>query len=91
LLLLKIKEAQTEKAKHGAAFEEFDSVISSENCMAWKAEMEAWEENLNDTTVTNPLELKGICKFGLISLWCTLLNISTSNYTSQCALEFGPA
>ncbi|KAG2358779.1 hypothetical protein BDR07DRAFT_1452576 [Suillus spraguei] len=60
LLLLKIKEAQTEKAEHGAAFKEFDSVISSENRMAWKAEMEAWEENLNDTTVTNPLELKGI-------------------------------
>ncbi|KAG2356874.1 hypothetical protein BDR07DRAFT_1453293 [Suillus spraguei] len=60
LLLLKIKEAQTEKAEHGAAFKEFDSVISSENRMAWKAEMEAWEENPNDTTVTNPLEPKGI-------------------------------
>ncbi|KAG2127505.1 hypothetical protein DEU56DRAFT_872776 [Suillus clintonianus] len=59
-LLLKIKEAQTEKAEHGAAFEEFDSVISSENRMAWKAEMEAWEENPNNTTVTNPLEPKGI-------------------------------
>ncbi|KAG1847579.1 hypothetical protein F4604DRAFT_1883995 [Suillus subluteus] len=60
LLLLKIKEAQTEKAEHGAAFEEFDSIISSENRVAWKAEMEAWEENPNDTTVTNPLEPKGI-------------------------------
>ncbi|KAG2365204.1 hypothetical protein BDR07DRAFT_1449868 [Suillus spraguei] len=51
LLLLKIKEAQTEKAEHA---------ISSENRMAWKAEMEAWEENPNDMTVTNPLEPKGI-------------------------------
>ncbi|KAG2086104.1 uncharacterized protein F5147DRAFT_748645 [Suillus discolor] len=52
--------AQTEKAEHGAAFEEFDSVITSENRVAWKVEMEAWEENPNDTTVSNPLQLKGI-------------------------------
>ncbi|KAG2342079.1 hypothetical protein BDR05DRAFT_976730 [Suillus weaverae] len=52
--------SQTEKAEHSAAFEEFDSVIASENRVAWKAEMEAWEENPNDTTVTNPLEPKGI-------------------------------
>ncbi|KAG2362627.1 hypothetical protein BDR07DRAFT_1451060 [Suillus spraguei] len=60
LLLFKIKEAQTEKAEHGAAFKEFDSVIMSENCMAWKVKMEAWEENPNDTMVSNPLQLKGI-------------------------------
>ncbi|KAG2107192.1 uncharacterized protein F5147DRAFT_746009 [Suillus discolor] len=59
-LLLKIKEAQIEKADHGAAFEEFDSVITSEHRFTWKAEMEAWEENPNDTTVTNPLQPKGI-------------------------------
>ncbi|KAG1725918.1 hypothetical protein EDB19DRAFT_1897703 [Suillus lakei] len=59
-LLLKMKEAQTEKAEHGAAFKEFDSVITSENHVAWKAEMEVWEENPNDTTVTNPLQPKGI-------------------------------
>ncbi|KAG2030871.1 hypothetical protein BDR03DRAFT_936546 [Suillus americanus] len=59
-LLLKMKEAQTQKVEHSTAFEEFDSVIISENCMAWKAEMEAWEENPNDMTVTNPLKLKGI-------------------------------
>ncbi|KAG2352679.1 hypothetical protein BDR07DRAFT_1497866 [Suillus spraguei] len=32
----------------------------SENCMAWKVKMEAWEENPNDTMVSNPLQLKGI-------------------------------
>lgn len=67
-LLFKIKEAQTEKAEHGAAFEEFDSVIPSENHVAWKVEMEAWEENPNNTTVSNPLQLKGIGEFDLISL-----------------------
>ncbi|KAG1838304.1 hypothetical protein DFJ58DRAFT_718771 [Suillus subalutaceus] len=42
----KMKEAQTQKIEHSTAFEEFDSVIISENRMA--------------TTFTNPLELKGI-------------------------------
>ncbi|KAG1853790.1 hypothetical protein C8R48DRAFT_610437 [Suillus tomentosus] len=59
-LLFKMKEATSEKAGHRAAFEEFDSVIAPENRMAWKAEMEAWEENPNDTTVSNPLQPKSL-------------------------------
>jgi hypothetical protein len=68
-----MKEAQSDKAEHGAAFEEFDSVITSEKRMAWKAEIEAWEDNPNDTTVTNPLQPKGIGKFNSITLVCPYL------------------
>jgi hypothetical protein len=58
-----MKEATVEKAEHRAAFEEFDSVITPEHRSAWSAEMEAWEENPNNTTTANPLEPKGIGKF----------------------------
>ncbi|KAG2345649.1 hypothetical protein BDR05DRAFT_1013616 [Suillus weaverae] len=51
-LLSKMKETTAEKGEHRAAFEEFDSVITPENRTAWKAEMEAWEENPNNITVT---------------------------------------
>lgn len=61
-----MKEATSEKAGHRAAFEEFDSVIAPENRMAWKAEMEAWEENPNDTMVSNPLQPKSLGAFNFL-------------------------
>ncbi|KAG1781169.1 hypothetical protein EV702DRAFT_1177489 [Suillus placidus] len=59
-LLSKMKEATAEKGEHRVAFKEFDSVITPENRTSWKAEMEAWEKNPNDTTVSNPLQPKGL-------------------------------
>ncbi|KAG1836189.1 hypothetical protein C8R48DRAFT_751702 [Suillus tomentosus] len=54
----KMREAVTETADHEAAFREFNAAISSDHRSAWTVEMEKWEENPNDTCVTNPLEPK---------------------------------
>lgn len=59
-LLHKMKDALTEKAAHKLAFEEFDAAITPEHRTAWLAEMQAWEENPNDTSVPNPLEAKAM-------------------------------
>ncbi|KAG2113416.1 uncharacterized protein F5147DRAFT_744141 [Suillus discolor] len=49
--------AVIEKADHEAAFQEFNAAISSDHRSAWTVEMEKWEENPNDTSVTNPLDV----------------------------------
>ncbi|KIK42783.1 hypothetical protein CY34DRAFT_58396, partial [Suillus luteus UH-Slu-Lm8-n1] len=59
-LIHKMREAVTEKADHDAAFQEFNGAISADHRSAWTVEMETWEENPNDTCVTNPLERKSI-------------------------------
>ncbi|KAG1845839.1 hypothetical protein F4604DRAFT_1884248 [Suillus subluteus] len=59
-LLYKMKDALAEKAAHELAFEEFDAVITPEHRSAWLAEMQAWEENPNDTSISNPLEAKAM-------------------------------
>lgn len=58
-----MQEAVTEKADHDAAFQEFNGAISADHRSAWTVEMETWEENPNDTCVTNPLERKSIREF----------------------------
>jgi hypothetical protein len=63
-LLLKMKDALTEKAEHKMAFEEFDTVITLDHYSTWLAEMEAWEGKPNDTTIPNPLEAKAMCEYG---------------------------
>ncbi|KAG1789918.1 hypothetical protein EV424DRAFT_1549952 [Suillus variegatus] len=60
LLLNKMKDALIERAEHQAAFDEFDAVISIEHRATWLSEMVIWEQNPNDTTVPNPLEMKAI-------------------------------
>ncbi|KIK35562.1 hypothetical protein CY34DRAFT_16941 [Suillus luteus UH-Slu-Lm8-n1] len=59
-LLYKMKDALAEKAAHALAFEEFDTVITPEHRSAWLEEMQAWEDNLNDTSISNPLEAKAM-------------------------------
>ncbi|KAG1805425.1 hypothetical protein EV424DRAFT_1544390 [Suillus variegatus] len=56
----KMQEAVIDKADHKAAFQEFNAAISSNHRSAWTVEMEKWEENPNDMSVTNPLESKSI-------------------------------
>ncbi|KAG1857808.1 hypothetical protein F4604DRAFT_1685104 [Suillus subluteus] len=56
-LLHKMRDALTEKAAHEVAFEEFDAAITPQHRSAWLAEMKTWEENPNDTSIPNPLEL----------------------------------
>lgn len=60
-----MREAVIEKADHEAAFQEFNTAISADHRSAWTVEMEKWEENPNDTSLTNPLECKSIRKFCL--------------------------
>ncbi|KAG1812886.1 uncharacterized protein BJ212DRAFT_1448064 [Suillus subaureus] len=55
-LIHKMQEAVIEKDDHEAAFQEFNTVISSNHRSAWTAKMEKWKENPNDASVTNPLE-----------------------------------
>ncbi|KAG2103746.1 uncharacterized protein F5147DRAFT_746673 [Suillus discolor] len=59
-LLYKMKDALAEKAAHALAFEEFDAVITLEHHSAWLAEMQAWEDNPNDTSISNPLKAKAM-------------------------------
>ncbi|KAG1868741.1 hypothetical protein C8R48DRAFT_598239 [Suillus tomentosus] len=59
-LVYKMREAVIEKADHEAAFQEFNAAISADHRSAWTVEMEKWEENPNDTSLTNPLECKSI-------------------------------
>jgi hypothetical protein len=65
-LLLKIRDALAEKAEHEMAFEEFNTAITPLHRSAWLAEMEAWEDNPNDTTIPNPLEAKSTCEYGIL-------------------------
>lgn len=80
----KMQEAVIEKADYEAVFQEFNAVISSDHRSAWTVEMEKWEENPNDTSVTNPLEFKSICK-----LYFTIQIISTevSIIQKSCKLQ----
>jgi hypothetical protein len=65
-LLLKIRDTLAEKAEHEMAFEEFNNAITPVHRSAWLAEMEAWEDNPNDTTIANPLEAKSTCEYGIL-------------------------
>lgn len=49
-----------EKAAFHATFEELDAAITEEHRIAWKVEVERWEENPNDTSVSNPFEAKSV-------------------------------
>ncbi|KAG1740076.1 hypothetical protein EDD22DRAFT_982245 [Suillus occidentalis] len=59
-LLYKMKDALAKKAAHALAFEEFDAVITLKHRSAWLAEMQAWEDNPNNTSISNPLEVKAM-------------------------------
>ncbi|KAG2037620.1 hypothetical protein BDR03DRAFT_933871 [Suillus americanus] len=59
-LLYKMKDALAERAAHALAFEEFDAIITLEHHSAWLAEMQAWEDNPNDMSISNPLEAKAM-------------------------------
>lgn len=65
-LLYKMKDALAEKAAHALAFEEFDAVITPEHHSAWLAEMQAWEDNLNNTSISNLLEAKAMGEYILL-------------------------
>ncbi|KAG1888370.1 hypothetical protein F4604DRAFT_1916291 [Suillus subluteus] len=67
-LLYKMKDALAEKAVHALAFEEFDAVITPEHRSAWLEEMQAWEDNPNDTSISNPLEAKAMGELKLVEL-----------------------
>ncbi|KIK39713.1 hypothetical protein CY34DRAFT_14196 [Suillus luteus UH-Slu-Lm8-n1] len=60
MLLCKTKETMLEKAAFHATFEELDAAITEEHRIAWKAEVERWEENPNDMSVSNLFEAKSV-------------------------------
>ncbi|KAG1866770.1 hypothetical protein F4604DRAFT_1928071 [Suillus subluteus] len=55
-----MKEAMQEKVAFHATFEELDAAITEEHHIAWKAEVERWEDNPNDTSVSNLFEAKSV-------------------------------
>ncbi|KAG2041298.1 hypothetical protein BDR03DRAFT_932218 [Suillus americanus] len=57
-LILKIRDALAKRDEHELAFEEFNTAITPDHCSAWLVEMQAWENNPNDTTIPNLLEAK---------------------------------
>ncbi|KAG2341891.1 hypothetical protein BDR05DRAFT_976767 [Suillus weaverae] len=59
-LLHKMIEAREEREAHQAAFQELNDALAPETMDAWKVEIVSWEENPNDSLVTNPFEVKVI-------------------------------
>ncbi|KAG1722852.1 hypothetical protein EDB19DRAFT_1898151 [Suillus lakei] len=59
-LLHKIKEAKEESEAHRIAFEELNGALRLETTGPWTITIEHWEDNLNDSSVTNPFEAKVI-------------------------------
>ncbi|KAG1720604.1 uncharacterized protein EDB91DRAFT_1240394 [Suillus paluster] len=59
-LLRKMIEAQEERGAHQTAFQELNEALAPEMTEAWKVKIESWEENPNDSLVTNPFEAKVI-------------------------------
>ncbi|KAG1839753.1 hypothetical protein DFJ58DRAFT_718504 [Suillus subalutaceus] len=59
-LLRKMIEAKEEHEAHQTAFQELDEALVPETTEAWKVEIKSWEENPNDSSVTNPFEAKVI-------------------------------
>ncbi|KAG1852516.1 hypothetical protein F4604DRAFT_1933664 [Suillus subluteus] len=57
-LLRKMDEAKDEHEAHTSAFEELNGALESEITVAWRAEVEHWEENPNDLYVPNPFDAK---------------------------------
>ncbi|KAG1817161.1 uncharacterized protein BJ212DRAFT_1576808 [Suillus subaureus] len=59
-LLRKIKEAKEESEVHRIAFEELNGALRLETTGLWTIAIEHWEDNLNDSSVTNPFKAKVI-------------------------------
>jgi hypothetical protein len=59
-LLRKIKEAKEESVSHRVAFEELNRALKLETTEPWRIAIELWEDNPNDSSVTNPFEAKVI-------------------------------
>ncbi|KAG1793209.1 uncharacterized protein HD556DRAFT_1432380 [Suillus plorans] len=59
-LLRKMDEANKESEAHQMVFEELHGVLKPETTETWKIEIEDWEDNPNDSSVTNPFEAKVI-------------------------------
>lgn len=59
-LLRKMNEAKEERAAHQIAFEELNGALKFKTVEPWKIEIERWEDNPNDLSVTNPFEAKVI-------------------------------
>ncbi|KAG1884343.1 hypothetical protein F4604DRAFT_1878735 [Suillus subluteus] len=57
-LLRKMDEAQEEKEAHSIAFKELDGALPPGASDPWRSEIEYWECNPNDSSVTNPFEPK---------------------------------
>ncbi|KAG2028860.1 hypothetical protein BDR03DRAFT_1019255 [Suillus americanus] len=59
-LLRKIKEAKEESEVHQIAFEELNGALRLETMGLWMIMIKHWEDNPNDSSVTNPFEAKVI-------------------------------
>ncbi|KAG0698806.1 hypothetical protein DFH29DRAFT_983758 [Suillus ampliporus] len=59
-LLRKIKEAKEESEAHWIAFEELNGALRLEMTGPWTITIEHWEDNPNDSLVTNPFKAKVI-------------------------------
>ncbi|KAG1851314.1 hypothetical protein DFJ58DRAFT_842202 [Suillus subalutaceus] len=60
LYLCKMTEANKEQEAHQTAFQELHKALAPKTTEAWTVEIESWEENLNDSLVTNPFKSKVI-------------------------------
>lgn len=61
-LLCKMDEANKESKAHQMVFEELHGVLKPETTETWKIKIKDWEDNLNDSSVTNLFEAKVVRK-----------------------------
>ncbi|KAG1879782.1 hypothetical protein F4604DRAFT_1679367 [Suillus subluteus] len=61
-LLCKMTEANKEQEAHQTAFQELHKVLAPKTTEAWTVKVESWEENPNDSLVTNPFKSKVIAQ-----------------------------
>ncbi|KAG1870583.1 hypothetical protein DFJ58DRAFT_852169 [Suillus subalutaceus] len=76
-LLRKMIEAKEEHEAHQTAFQELDEALAPETTEAWKVEIESWEENPNDSSVTNPFEAK-VIPVTQAAVWLKLAQLEAS-------------
>jgi hypothetical protein len=77
-----MKDALAERAAHALTFEEFNAIITLKHHSVWLAEMQAWEDNPNDTSICNLLKAKAMGEYFLL-LYSYLGLIILSSYNTS--------
>ncbi|KAG2155314.1 uncharacterized protein EDB93DRAFT_1239208 [Suillus bovinus] len=86
-LLRKIDKAQEEKEAYRMAFEELDGALQPRTSDPWRLEIEYWEHNPNDSSVTNPFRPKVTPRYQHISSPSVFVASGVDLENEQCRLK----